>query len=231
MMGHPADYDQLNGEQIPGELEGQDFRVDLTRLIQALSHIPPEGGPEPDELITALRRLQNYHVLLSDWIALDGHLNDILFKYGSFFREVERLSAAHEDPEPTSIGKYWRPISQRVAILLDWAGAPRSFFETQPFARLEDRMVGPLWAIQLCAAGDRLDEMVRPEKSPRLFVRPPGSRPPRPPTIDINELLDAASEFHDLAERTRYLAYIRMQEISAELLNFSNPVLGSLEAK
>ena len=30
---------------------------------------------------------------------------------------------------PRTIGIHWRPVAQKVAILLDWASAPRSIFE------------------------------------------------------------------------------------------------------
>jgi hypothetical protein len=234
-MGHQAGSeeilaDQLDGDRVSGNMETQqDLRIDLPRLIQALRRSLPENDPAPADLIQVLGGFKEYHARLADWIDLHGHLNEILFNFGSFFREIERLSASHEDPEPPAIGMHWRPISQRVSLLLDWASAPRRVDETEPFARLEDRIVGPLWAIQLCVASDRLDDLLRSDGSARLFALPRDSRPYRPSYIDINELLDAASEFHDIAERALYLADRRLRETSAELRSFSNTVLSGLE--
>jgi hypothetical protein len=212
-------------------MDAQDFPIDLPHLMQALSRSLPEGDPAPANLVQALARFKDYHARLGDWIELQSHLHEILFNFGSFFRETERLSASHEDPEPPSIAMHWRPISRRVAILLEWASVPRRVFDTESFARLDDQIVGPLWAIQLCVASDRLDDLVRPDGTRRLFALPRDSWPSRASYIDTNDLLDAASEFYDIAERALYLADRQLGETLAELNSFSNTIFNSLEAK
>jgi hypothetical protein len=182
-------------------------------------------------LIDSLRQIQSYHARLKDWADLQGQLHEILFIYGAFSREIERLFVFHEDPEPSTIGMHWRPISQQVAILLDWASAPRSVDESEPFARLEDRLVGPNWAVEIFVTSSRLDDLVRPEEPARLFGLPHAQPPSRAVYVDINELLDAASEFYDTVERAMYLSDHRLRETVTELLGFSSSVLPRLEEK
>lgn len=223
--------DQVQGDIVAGDKVVQVLQIDLPRLMEALRQSLPEDDPAPTLLIDALRQFKDYHARLDHCKELHNQLNDILFNYGQFSREVERLSVTHEDPEPRTIGIHWRPVSQRVAILLDWASAPRSIFESEPFARLEDRITGPLWAVELCVASDRLDDLMRPVAQQRLFVLPRDSRPIRPPYVDIGELYDAGSEFYDIVERAMYLADRQLRETATELLSLSRIVLGSLEEK
>jgi len=223
--------DQVQGDIVAGDKVVQVLQIDLPRLMEVLRQSLPDDDPAPTHLIEALRQFKDYHARLSHWKELHNQLNDILFNYGQFSREVERLAVSHEDPEPRTIGIHWRPVAQKVAILLDWASAPRSIFEGEPFARLEDRITGPLWAVELCVASDRLDDLMRPPGPPRLFVLPRDSRPTRPLYLDIGELYDAGSEFYDIAERAMYLADRQLRETATELLNLSRIVLGSLEEK
>lgn len=236
IMGDKAGDDKIVSDRVGGDIVSGDkvvqyLQIDLPRLMDALRQSLPENDPAPAYLINALRQFKDYHARLNDWKDLHNQLNDILFNYGSFSREIERLAVSHEDPEPRTIGMHWRPVSQRVALLLDWASAPRKIIEAEPFARLEDRLVGPQWAVELSVASDRLDDLVRPAGTARLFVLPRDSRPVRPPYVDIGELYDAASEFYDIAERSMYLADRQLRETAAELLSLSQIVLGSLEEK
>jgi hypothetical protein len=219
----------VDSDPMAGDNADQIVQIDLPRLIEVLRRGLPEGDPTPAYLARALRRLKEYHSRLNDWKELHNQLNDILFNFGQFSREVERLAVYHEDPEPETIGIHWRPVSQKVAFLLDWASAPRSVVVDKPFARLEDGIAGPTWLVELCVASDRLDNLVHPAGPSRLFVLPRDSRPTRPLYVDINELYDAEAEFYDVAERSMYLAGRQLRETATELLNLSHIVLGSLE--
>ena len=221
--------DEISGDVVSGDKVVQILQLDLPRLVAALRQSLPEEDPAPAYLIETLRRFRDYHIRLNDWKELHNQLNDILINYGSFSREVERLAVTHEDTEPRIINMHWRPISQRVSLLLDWASAPRSITEGEPFARLEDRIVGPMWAVKMCVACDRLDDLVRPVGPPRLFIQQPNSRPAHPPTVEIGDLYDAASEFIDTAERWMYLVDRQLRDTATELLSLSRIVLGSLE--
>lgn len=234
VMGDKAGDDKIAAGQVGGDLISGDkivqyLQVDLPHLLNALHQSLPANDPAPAHLIRALRRFKDYHARLNDYKDLHNQLNDILFNYGAFSREIERLAISHEDPEPRAISIHWRPISHKVSLLLDWASAPRTIIEDEPFARLEGRMVGPRWAIELCAACDRLDELVRANAPVHLFVRPRDSRPVQQFYVDIGDLYDAASEFFDVAERSMYLVDRQLRETTAELLSLSQIVLGSLE--
>lgn len=213
------------------EIEPEESRTDMPRLMDVLRRTLPEDDSTLQYLTNLIDRLKDTHERLNDWRELHNQLNEILYNFGQFSREVERLAVYHEDPEPETIGIHWRPVAQKVAFLLDWASAPHSVVVDTPFARLEDRIIGPTWAVELCVASDRLDRLVRPAGQPHLFILPRDSRPTRPLYVDINELYDAGGEFFDIAERTMYLTGRQIRETTTELLNLSHNVLGSLEER
>jgi hypothetical protein len=198
-------------------------------IIDALRKRLPPGDPALSELVRTLRLFRGYHLRLNDWNELHNHLSDILFNYGQFSREVERLSNSNEDPEPRSIGMHWHPVSQKVTVLLDWASAPRRIFEGEPFAHLKDRIVGPAWAVELYKSCDRLDALLRPTDISRLFILPRESESSRQEYVDINDLYDAGSDFFDVAEKWMYLVDRRVGEITVELLKLSEHELSILE--
>jgi hypothetical protein len=236
IMGDKAGDDKITADQVTGDIVSGDkviqvLQLDLPRLLTALRHSLPEDDPAPTYLVNTLRQFRDYHARLNDWKEVHNQLNDILINYGAFSREIERLAVTHEDPESHTLGMHWRPVAQRVSLLLDWASAPRTITEGEPFARLEDRIVGPLWAVELCAAGDRLDDLVRPTGPRRLFVQPRNSRATRPPIVEIGELYDAAAEFIDTAERWMYLVDRQLRDTATELFSLSRVVLAGLEEK
>jgi hypothetical protein len=220
---------QTNGDFMAGEQRARDPQVNLAWIIGVLRQSLPPSDPRLSDLIRVLRLIRDFHLWLNDWNELHNQLSDILFNYSQFSREVERLSDSNEDPEPRTIGIHWHPVAQRVTALLDWASAPRSIFEGEPFARLQDRIVGPPWAVELCKSCDRLDALLRPADLSRLFTLPRESITSRPQYVDINELYDAGSDFYDVAERWMYLVDRRVHEITKELLSLSHSVFNTLE--
>jgi hypothetical protein len=229
--GHENDSpgELLESELVARNRSGRQLQIDLARIIEVLRRNSPPDDPALAELIRALRLFRSYHLNLSDWNELHNQLSDILFNYGQFSREVERLSNSNEDPEPRSIGMHWHPVAQKVAALLDWASAPRRIFDGEPFARLQDRIVGPPWAVELCSSCDRLDALLQPTDLPRMFTLPRESLSSRQQYVDINELYDAGSDFYDIAERWIYLVDRRVHEITMDLLKLSQSALGTLE--
>jgi hypothetical protein len=220
---------RVNDDREAGErLEGIP-QVNLAWIVGILRQSLPEGDPGVSGLIRALRLFRDFHIRLNDWNELHNQLSDILFNYGQFSREVERLSDSNEDPEPRAIGIHWHPVALKVTTLLDWASAPRSIFEGEPFARLQDRIVGPTWAVELCETCDRLDALLRPSDLSRLFTLPRESLASRTQFVDINELYDAGSDFYDVAERWMYLVDRQLRETTMELLTLSQAVLSTLE--
>jgi hypothetical protein len=222
-------HDQVEGDFVAGDEYTKIPQIHLSRLIEVLRQNLPPDDPAPSDLIQALSLFRNYHVRLKDLNELHKELSEILFNYGQFTREVERLSISNEDPEPRAISMHWYPVAQKVATLLDWASVPRSIIDGEPFARLEDRILGPAWAVELCKCSERLDTLVRPAETPRLFEHPRESLSNRLKFVDINELYDAGSDFHDTAERWMYLVDWQLRETTMELLALSQHVLSSLE--
>ena len=204
-------------------------QVNLAWIVGILRQSLPAGDPGLSSLIRALRLFRDFHLHLNDWNELHNQLSDILFNYGQFSREVERLSDSNEDPEPRAIGIHWHPVALKVTALLDWASAPRSIFEGEPFARLQDRIIGPTWAVELCKSCDRLDALLRPADLSRLFTLPRESLTSRTQFVDINELYDAGSDFYDVAERWMYLVDRQVRSTTMELLTLSQAVLSTLE--
>jgi len=204
--------------------------VNLAWVIEVLRQNLPPDDPAPTDLLRIFRVFEDYHIRLNDWNDLHNQLSDILFNYGQFSREVDRLADANEDPEPRTIGIHWHPVALKVAGLLDWASAPRSIFEGDPFARLQDRIVGPPWAVELCKSCDRLDGLTRPADLPRLFILPRDAITPRAQYVDINELYDAGSDFYDIAERWMYLVDRHVRKLTSELVDITRRVLKTLEA-
>ena len=202
--------------------------INLAWIINNLRQNLPPDDPTPAELVKVFRLFVDYHIRLNDWNDLHNQLSDILFNYGQFSREVERLSDSNEDPEPRAIGIHWHPVAQRGTALLDWASVPRSIFPAEPFARLQDRMIGPAWAVELCKSSDRLESLTRPADIPRLFLQPREPFASRSQYVDINELYDAGSEFYDVAERWMYLVDRHVHKITKELLNLSRLLLSTL---
>jgi hypothetical protein len=176
-----------------------------------------------------LHQIKDDYARLKDWSDLLVQLNEILFTFGAFFREIERLFMFHEEPEPSTVGLHWSPISQRVVMLLKWASLPRNIDEVESFARHEDRIVGPKWAVELSIASNRLDELLQPDGSTRLFGLPRDLQLSRQPYVDINDLCDAASEFYDVAERARYLTERKLCESITEFGNRTQIMLANLE--
>jgi hypothetical protein len=207
----------------------ENYQIDLPRIIEVLRQNLPSDDPVLSDFIRVLSVFRDFHVRLNDWNELHNQLSDILFNYGQFSREVERLSDSNEDPEPRAIGIHWHPVAQKVTALLDWASAPRNIFQGEPFARLQDRIVGPPWAIELYNSCDRLDALLRPADLSRLFTLPRESLTSRPQFVNINELYDAGSVFYDVAERWMYLVDRRVCNITMQLLTLSQVVLRTLE--
>lgn len=193
----------------------------------------PEGGEltSKADWLRLLHQLEDYHARLKDWSDLLGQFSEILFNLGAFSGEIERLFMFHEEPDPSTIGDHWRPISTRVTSLLEWASVPRKIDEVEPFARHGDQTVGPHWAVELWSASSRLDELVRPPEETRLFSPRRGSKPASIPYLDINELYDAASEFIDVAERARYLVERKLRQSITEYHNRAQLLLTSLEER
>ncbi len=203
--------DQIAGDHIAGDQIIQYFQLDVPRMMETLKQTLPEDDPLPARLMQALQRFQFFHTHLFEWKELHNALNDTIYTLGQFSREVERLDATQEAPNARSLARLWRPVAQKVDILLEWAKGVRHIAET-PYKEPEgtNGMQGPAWAVELQAARHRLDLLVEGR------------------ALEIAELYDATFDFVDAAEKHMYLADKHLRETATDLYNLSQVVLGSV---
>ncbi len=202
--------DVVNRDKIVANIQNfQNVQLDVPKLVAALRTALPSGDPAPQRLLEVLKNFQYYHTRLHEWKKLHNCMNNILNDQGQFLQAVERLEMTGRTPNAGLLRRSWRPVSQKVAILLDWA-ATVQYIAAPPFSRTPEGMQGPPWAVEVCAAGKRLDDL--------LSVV----------LVDINELSDATYDFADVVERYMYLADESLRDTAGELYSLSQVVLGGL---
>ena len=194
---------QVQGDQINNYIQ-----LDLAKLAETLKQALPDNDPLPDRLVNALQDFQRYHTRLWEWKELHNALNDVIFVFDQFSKEVERRDAANNLGDVRALKRLWRPVEQKVELLLDFAtkvqhiGSP---LVTQP----DGSRQGPPWAIELASANDQLDH---------LFAE-------GVPTLD--NIYEATYAFSDAAEKHMYLADKQLRDTAGELYNLSNALLGA----
>jgi hypothetical protein len=211
VAGDQLSAEKVTGDQVAGDKIIQYFQIDLPRMMAALKQTLPENDPLPGRLMEVLQRFQFFHTRLFEWKELHNALNDILYALGQFSREVERLDATQEPPNARALARLWRPVAQKVDILLEWAKTV-CYIAEAPFQSRPEGMTGPPWAVELHAARLRLDQLLEGRAA------------------EITELYDAAFDFVDAAEKHMYLADKRLRETATDLYNLSQVVLGSTAA-
>lgn len=202
---------QAQGDVVGGNKVVQYYQqIDLQKLVEVLKQNLPEDDQSPDQLVEVIQSFQRFHQQLHEWKELHNLLNDILFTQAQFTREVERVDATQEPPNLRTIERLWRPIAQKIILLLDWSTTVRTITNI-PFQQTPQGLQGPAWAVELQVAKTRLDALVEGKQ------------------VDLNELYDAAFDFLDVAERHMYLADKQLRETATELYNLSRIVLGRLD--
>jgi hypothetical protein len=232
-MGNPADTAStsnvsggvnLSGDQtgIGGDVVGRDkvtqvqgdqinayIQLDLAKLVETLRQALPENDPLPDRLVSALQDFKHYHTRLWEWKELHNALNDVIFVFDQFSKEVERRDAAGNLGDVRALKRMWRPVDQKVELLLDFAtrvqhiGPP---LVTQP----DGSRRGPSWAIELAGVTDQLRG---------LFEEG---------VLTLDAIYEATYAFSDAAEKHMYLADKQLRDAAGELYNLSNALLGSV---
>lgn len=195
---------QVQGDQINNYIQ-----LDLAKLVETLKQALPDNDPLPERLVNALQDLKQYHTRLWEWKELHNALNDVIFVFDQFSKEVERRDAAGNLGDVRALKRLWRPVDQKVDLLLDFAtqvqhiGSP---LVTQP----DGSRQGPPWAIELASTTDQLKQ---------LFDE-------GVPTLD--NIYEATNAFSDAAEKHMYLADKQLRDTAGELYNLSNALLGSM---
>ncbi len=195
--------------QVQGDQINTYIQLDMQKLMETLKQALPDDDPLPDRLLAALKDFKQQHTRLWEWKELHNVLNDVIFVFDQFSKEVERRDASNNLGDVRALKRLWRPVEQKMELLLDFAtkvqtiGSP---LVTQP----DGSRQGPPWAIELASANDQLDH---------LFTE--GA-----PTLD--NIYEATYAFSDAAEKHMYLADKQLREAAGELYNLSNALLGSV---
>ncbi len=195
---------QVQGDQINNYLQ-----LDLAKLVETLKQALPDNDPLPDRLVTALRDFKRYHTRLWEWKELHNALNDVIFVFDQFSKEVERRDAAGGLGDVRSLQRLWRPAEQKVGLLLDFAAKVQhigSPLVTQP----DGSRQGPPWAIELASVTDQLKHLFKEG------------------ALTLDNLYEATYAFSDAAEKHMYLADKQLRDTAGELYNLSNALLGSM---
>ena len=191
------------------KIVNQYVQVDLAKVLDALKQALPAGDPAGQQLVAVLRGFQELHILLRAWKELHNGLNDVTNALDQFTHEVERLDVSQTAPDARRLSRLWRPIRQKVQIVLDDAACASPIVPT-PFAIQPEGVQGPAWAVELHAGASRIETL--------LDLKSP----------DSMELYDAAFDFDDAVDRHMYLADKHLRETASELYNLSAVVLRSL---
>ena len=195
--------------QVQGDLVNNYIQLDVQKLVDTLKQALPANDPLPDRLVAALQNFKHYHSRLWEFKELHNALNDVVFVLDQFSREVERLDAAGQKGDARALGRLWRPIDQKVDLLVEFAKTLQHI--GQPLVETDGRWQGPAWAIELYMAAQRINDLLLPAN------------------YDLSALYDATYAFSDAAEKHLYLADKDLRDTAGELFNQSNQLLGEFK--
>ena len=157
-------------------------------------------------LADTLQRLQDFHARLHEWKELHNYLNDITMVFDQFEREVERLDASGSPGDPRQLARLWRPVAQKLALLIDWAATVQ--YIDEPLQQTDNGIQGPAWATDLFGARSRVEELLNPDD------------------FDLLALYDATYDLSDTAQRHLFLADKALRETAGELYDLSRQIVG-----
>jgi hypothetical protein len=195
---------QVQGDQINNYVQ-----IDLAQLAATLKQALPANDPLPDRLVAALQDFRRYHSRLWEFKELHNALNDVVFVLDQFSREVERLDAARQTGEARALARLWRPVDQKVDLLIEFAANVQHI--AAPLVERNGSRQGPAWAIELQSAAQRINELLTPAD------------------YDFAALYDATNAFSDSADKHLYLADKQLRDTAGELFNQSNQLLGEFK--
>jgi hypothetical protein len=195
---------QVQGDQINNYLQ-----IDLAQLAATLKQALPDNDPLPDRLVAALQDFKRYHSRLWEFKELHSALNDVVFVLDQFAREVERLDAARQTGEARALARWWRPVDQKVDLLIAFAANVQHI--AAPLVERNGSRQGPAWAIELQSAAQRINELLMPSD------------------YDFAALYDATNAFSDSADKHLYLADKQLRDTAGELYNLSQQLLGEFK--
>jgi hypothetical protein len=195
--------------QVQGDQVNNYIQLDVQKLVDTLKQALPDNDPLPDRLVAALENFKQYHSRLWEFKELHNGLNDVVFVLDQFSREVERLDAAGHTGNVRTLGRLWRPVDQKVELLVEFAKGLQ--YIGTPLVESNCSWQGPPWAIELRMAAQRVNDLLTPAN------------------YDFAALYDATYAFSDAAEKHLYLADKQLRDTAGELFNQSNQLLGEFK--
>jgi hypothetical protein len=169
----------------------------MDTLKQAL----PDNDPLPDRLVSALQDFRQFHTRLWEWKELHNALNEVIFVFDQFSKEVERRDASSNLGDVRALRRLWHPVDQKVELLLDLATKVQRI--GSPLVTLPDgSRQGPPWAIELASVTDQLKHLFEegvPTSTISTKPRMPSRTPPRSTCIWRISGCATAGELYNLS--------------------------------
>ena len=203
-VGRDKQVTTVQGDQINSNVQ-----LDVQKLVDTLKQALPDDDPLPANVLAMLREFRTYHTRLWEWKELHNALNDVIFVFDQFSREVERRDATGALGDLRALKRLWRPIDQKVELLLNFAGTIQ-YIGAPLVLNSDGSRQGPAWAIELGSVTDQLRHLFD-ESAPALEA-----------------VYEATYAFSDAAEKHMYLADKQLRDTAGELFNLSNVLLGSV---
>lgn len=198
----------VQGDAVQGDKIVNYVQLDVQKLMNTLKQALPDDDPLPANLVETLRNFQHFHARLFEWKEVHNVLNDVIFVFDQFSREVERRDASGQPGDLRSMARAWRPVKQKIDLMSSFAATLRHI--GPPLMESAAGRQGPAWAIEILAAADRLADLLDD------------------PQMNFAGVYDATYALADAAEKHMYLADKQLRETAGELYNLSNLLLGSL---
>lgn len=202
-----AGRDFVGRDQLNINLFGKD--ADPAKATEVIQKILSAGDLNPQKFSALMDYFSRFHGQLADSKELHNALNDLVMSLDQFKLSVERAYLRGKALDLFELRQNWRPVGQKIQILLDFAAVVNSIIP-QPFAIVDEGVQGPGWAVEVYTASQRINELL-------------GQKKP-----DRDELYDATFDFNDVVERHMYLADKQLRGIALSLCLLSDQVQRSL---
>ncbi len=184
---------------------------DLSKVVEVLRESLPQNDPLPARLLETLKMFRNLHARLAEWKELHNYLCDVIMTFNQFSREVEQLQLnGTEVIDPRSLVRRWRPVRQRIELLLEWSkrivciGTPYSESGTIG-------LQGERWSVRLSIMRNDMDSILRQSR------------------VNCSALYELTQTIDDEVNLHMYLADKSLRDTASQLNEISEIVLGSLQ--
>ena len=153
-----------DGIMIGGNISGNIYKgLNAEELVDALKRAFPKNDPRPEQFRIVLAEFQIYHQTLFEWKELHNLLDEILRSFPQFSREIQRADSEKTIPSPRTLRTLWRPVSNCVDSLLQYAQGIEYIGEK--YQSFGDRSVGETWAVKINELRNRINVQIGLDES------------------------------------------------------------------